>query len=55
VLGIHIIIGIPPHIIIMGMPAAIMRAMASQRSFIMSMEVPSPGTNLQVIPSFVTS
>jgi hypothetical protein len=51
----HIIMGMPPHIIIMGIPADIMRAIASQRSFIMSIEVSPSGIILQVMPSFVIS
>jgi hypothetical protein len=53
--GMHIIMGMPPHIIIMGIPADIMRAIASQRSFIMSIEVSPSGIILQVMPSFVIS
>ncbi|MDC0684772.1 hypothetical protein [Sorangium atrum] len=53
--GVHIIMGIPPHIIIMGIPADIIFVMASQRSFSMSIDMPSGGINLQVIPSFVIS
>lgn len=55
VAGVHIIMGIPPHIIIMGIPADIIFVMASQRSFSMSIDMPSGGINLQVIPSFVIS
>lgn len=55
VAGVHIIMGIPPHIIIMGIPADIIFVMASQRSFSMSIDMPSGGINLQIIPSFVIS
>ncbi|XXU34855.1 hypothetical protein WME93_38835 [Sorangium sp. So ce1000] len=51
----HIIMGIPPHIIIMGMPADIIFVMASQRSFSMSIDMPSGGIILQTIPSLVIS
>ena len=51
----HIIIGMLPHIIIIGIPVAIIFAMASQRSFIISMEMPSAGIILQIIPSFAIS
>jgi hypothetical protein len=51
----HIIIGIPPHIIMHGMPAAIIAIMALQRSRIMSICELSMGTSLQVMPSLVIS
>jgi hypothetical protein len=47
--------GIPPHIIIIGMPMAIIFIMASQRSFIMSMLMPSMGIILQIMPSLPIS
>ncbi|WP_437315298.1 hypothetical protein [Sorangium sp. So ce385] len=50
-----IIMGIPPHIINIGIPDDIIRVMASQRSLSMSMDMPSAGVILQVIPSFVIS
>ncbi|XXR36551.1 hypothetical protein WME90_37515 [Sorangium sp. So ce375] len=55
VAGVHIIMGIPPHIIIMGIPADIIFVMASQRSFSMSIDMPSGGIILQIIPSLVIS
>ena len=55
IVGMPIIIGIPPHIIMQGMPAAIIRVMASQRSFIMSIDMPSAGIILQTMPSFPIS
>jgi hypothetical protein len=55
VLGMHIIIGIPPHDIIAGMPIAIIAFIALQRSVIMSMPDASIGMILQSIPSFVIS
>ena len=45
----HIIIGMPPHIIIMGMPAPIMVIMRWQHSLNISMDMPSPGMTLQVM------
>jgi hypothetical protein len=45
----HIIIGMPPHIIIMGMPAPIMLIMRWQHSLNISIDMPSPGMTLQVI------
>ena len=53
--AVHIIIGIPPHITIIGIPIAIFFIIISQRSFIISMLVPSMGVILQVIPSFPIS
>ncbi|WP_437764396.1 hypothetical protein WMF27_35610 [Sorangium sp. So ce281] len=53
--GVHIIMGIPPHIIIMGIPADIIFVMASQRSFSVSIDMPSGGIILQIIPSLVIS
>ncbi|WP_437974573.1 hypothetical protein WMF11_40005 [Sorangium sp. So ce295] len=53
--GVHIIMGIPPHIIIIGIPADIIFVMASQRSFSMSIDMPSGGIILQIIPSLVIS
>jgi hypothetical protein len=51
IIGMHIIIGMPPHIIIIGMPAAIMAIMRWQASLNMSIDMPSPGMTLQVIAS----
>jgi len=45
----HIIMGMPPHIIIIGMPAPIMVIMRWQHSVNISMDMPSPGMILQVI------
>jgi len=45
----HIIMGMPPHIIIMGMPAPIMVIMRWQHSLNISMDMPSPGMTLQVM------
>lgn len=50
------IIGMPPHIIIIGMPAAIIAAILSQHIFIMSMVMPpSIGIILQTMPASVIS
>jgi hypothetical protein len=51
IIGMHIIIGMPPHIIIIGMPAAIMAIMRWQASLNMSIDMPSPGMTLQVMAS----
>jgi hypothetical protein len=53
--GIQHIIGIPPQVIIIGIPAAIMAIMRSQAIFIMSMVMPSAGIILQTIPVGVIS
>ena len=45
----HIIMGMPPHIIIMGMPAPIIVIMRWQLSLNISMDMPSPGMTLQVM------
>jgi len=45
----HIIMGMPPHIIIMGMPAPIMLIMRWQHSLNISMDMPSPGMTLHII------
>jgi hypothetical protein len=45
----HIIMGMPPHIIIIGMPAPIIVIMRWQHSLNISMDMPSPGMTLQVI------
>ncbi|WP_438005505.1 hypothetical protein WME89_43420 [Sorangium sp. So ce321] len=50
-----IIMGIPPHIIVIGMPADIIFIIASQRSLSMSIDMPSGGIILQVIPSLPIS
>ncbi|WP_437732206.1 hypothetical protein [Sorangium sp. So ce1335] len=51
----HIIMGVPPHIIIIGIPADIIFVIISQRSLSMSIDMPSGGIILQVIPSLVIS
>jgi hypothetical protein len=51
----HIIMGMPLHIIIIGAPIAIMEFMASQHSFIIAMSCPSMGIILQTMPSLVIS
>ncbi|WP_437925764.1 hypothetical protein WMF37_43045 [Sorangium sp. So ce291] len=50
-----IITGIPPHIIVIGIPADIIFIIASQRSLSMSIDMPSGGIILQVIPSLPIS
>jgi hypothetical protein len=52
--GVHIMV-MPPHVIVMGMPMAIIFVMASQRSRIISRVVPSMGATLQVMPSLPIS
>src|SRR5215470_8836571 len=49
IIGMHIIMGMPPHIIIMGMPAPIMVIMRWQHSLNISMDMPSPGMTLHII------
>jgi hypothetical protein len=51
----HIIIGMPPHIIITGAPMAIMEFMASQRSFMRDIIEASVGIIFIIMPSFVIS
>jgi hypothetical protein len=51
----HDIIGMLPHIIIIGMPIAIIEFMASQRSFIIAIIDASVGFNFIVMPSGVIS
>jgi hypothetical protein len=51
----HIIIGMPPIIIIMGIPMPIIFIIASQRSRIISRVTPSAGMILQTIPSLPIS
>ncbi|WP_437654900.1 hypothetical protein [Sorangium sp. So ce1182] len=51
----HIIMGMPPHIIIMGMPVDILFIIDSQQLLSMSIDMPSAGIILQVIPSLVIS
>ncbi len=46
----HIIIGMPPHIIIMGIPAPIIAIILWQHSLNISIDMPSLGMTLQVIP-----
>jgi len=52
---IPIIIGIPLHDIMQGIPMAIMAFMALHRSAIVPMPEPSMGVILQTMPSFVIS
>src|SRR5689334_8014625 len=54
-MGMHVIIGMPPIIIIMGIPMLMNFIMASQRSRIISRVTPSAGTILQVMPSLPIS
>ncbi|WP_155804457.1 hypothetical protein [Magnetospirillum fulvum] len=49
------IIGIPLHIIVIGMPIAIIVVMRSHIAFIMSMVMPAVGIILQTMPSAVIS
>ena len=49
------IIGIPPHIIVIGMPQAIILFIWSQQSFIMSMVMSSIGIIVQTMPRGVIS
>jgi hypothetical protein len=49
IIGMHIIMGMPPHIIIMGIPAPIMPIMRWQHSLNISMDMPSPGMTLHII------
>jgi hypothetical protein len=51
----HIIIGMPPHIIIIGAPIAIIEFMASQRSFMRGIIEASAGIIFIIMPSFVIS
>ncbi|MBX3205210.1 MAG: hypothetical protein KF764_09080 [Labilithrix sp.] len=51
----HIIIGMPPHIIIIGAPMAIIAVMASQRSFMRGIIDASIGVIFIIMPSFVIS
>jgi hypothetical protein len=51
----HIIIGMPPHIIIIGAPMAIIDCMASQRSFMRGIIDASVGIIFIIMPSFVIS
>src|SRR5688572_21856627 len=51
----HIIIGMPPHIIIIGAPMAIIELMASQRSFMRGIIDASVGIIFIIMPSFVIS
>ncbi len=55
VVGMHIIIGIVPHIIIIGAPIAIIEFIASQRSFMRDIIDGSAGIIFIVMPSFVIS
>jgi hypothetical protein len=49
------IIGMPPHIIIMGMPADIIMVIRSQQAFIISIVMPSHGVMRQIMPVGVIS
>jgi hypothetical protein len=51
----HIIIGMPPHIIIIGAPMAIIDVMASQRSCMRGIIDASVGIIFIIMPSFVIS
>jgi hypothetical protein len=51
----HSIIGIPPHIMTIGMPHAIILFIWSQQSFTMSMVMPSIGIIVQTMPRGVIS
>ena len=53
--GMHIIIGMPPHIIIIGAPMAIIELMASQRSRMRAIIAGSIGIIFMTMPSFVIS
>jgi hypothetical protein len=53
--GMHINMGIPPHIMVMGMPVAIIFIIISQRSLSISIDMPSGGVILHIIPSLVIS
>jgi hypothetical protein len=53
--GVQHIIGMPGHIIIAGMPMAIIDIMRSQYSFIMSIGMPSIGFMVQTMPAGVIS
>ena len=55
VVGMHIIIGMPPHIIIIGAPMAIIDVMASQRSVMRDIIAGSVGIIFMTMPSFVIS
>jgi hypothetical protein len=55
VIGMHIIIGMPPHDIIIGAPMAIIELMASQRSFMRGIIAGSVGIIFIIMPSFVIS
>jgi hypothetical protein len=55
VIGMHIIIGMPPHDIIIGAPMAIIELMASQRSFMRCIIAGSVGIIFIIMPSFVIS
>ena len=51
----HIIMGIVPHIIVIGMPMPIIDCMASQRSFMRAIIDGSVGIIFMTMPSFVIS
>jgi hypothetical protein len=55
VAGMQTIIGMPPHIIIIGAPMAIMELMASQRSCMRDIIAGSVGVIFMTMPSFVIS
>lgn len=46
----HTIIGMPPQVMVMGMPQAIIRSMVSQHIFIMSMLIMPVGFIMQTMP-----
>ncbi|UWX04133.1 hypothetical protein H1235_01665 [Pseudoxanthomonas sp. NC8] len=46
----HTIIGVPPHTMVIGMPQPIMRFIASQHIFIMSMPIIPVGFIMQTMP-----
>lgn len=54
-MGMHIIMGMPLQVIIMGIPMPIMVIMRVQQSFIMSMVMPAMGFMVQTMPSAVIS
>src|SRR5512145_3369495 len=51
----HIIMGVPPHIIMAGIPTFIIPFIMSQAAFIMSICAGSVGAILQTMPSLVIS
>jgi hypothetical protein len=55
VIGMPIIIGMPPHVISIGAPIAIIELIASQRSFMRDIIDGSVGMTFIIMPSFVIS